>query len=491
MHRFRRCWPQAFLLLALGACLLLAWYLWKVFAPALMSFDSVYQYDEAVTGHYDDGHPPIMAISIAAVRAMGGDLQHLMLLQCMAVVLGVSCLAYECCRRVAGPRLGAVPAAGVALGVLGILLAAWSPFAVYAMTFWKDVWLLACFCWIGALVLNLMRTSARLPTAGGCCKWVACLLVMTLALMVRHNAIVVAPLFGVLLAASFRPVVKARYLAVIALLPWACAWGLKTTIQRVFQVQTVSLVRFPISLDLLTLCATYPEAVDALPYTKQNLTADYRAKYTPGCWGRCMGMARRRYFLDTVQLKNDYYQAITKFPWQLLVAKAASFCVHFQENSSIKFADGLYPFPVRGSMYHFQPDPAYAAVRELRLQQMNDLFRDSPWPFAKHLPWLTIDLAICLVLVGGWWFRRRPAWGRMALLALVPAVYCGSFFLANVAADFRYMYAATLGVQAAVLAALLALAALILKEVAGRLGRLRRPNDQVGSARPTTLASLN
>ena len=41
--------------------------LWRIFSPGLLSFDSVDQYDQAVTGRYNDHHPPILAVSLALV----------------------------------------------------------------------------------------------------------------------------------------------------------------------------------------------------------------------------------------------------------------------------------------------------------------------------------------------------------------------------------------------------------------------------------------
>ncbi|MDQ2879032.1 MAG: hypothetical protein M3R41_08145, partial [Pseudomonadota bacterium] len=52
--------PLAVLALALAAMLAaLAWQI-AAFAPGIMTWDAVRQYGEALSGHYDDWHPPAM-----------------------------------------------------------------------------------------------------------------------------------------------------------------------------------------------------------------------------------------------------------------------------------------------------------------------------------------------------------------------------------------------------------------------------------------------
>ena len=46
--------------------------LWRLFFPGLMSADSIAQYGQALTGHYNDWHPPLLAIVIHRSSAWGG-----------------------------------------------------------------------------------------------------------------------------------------------------------------------------------------------------------------------------------------------------------------------------------------------------------------------------------------------------------------------------------------------------------------------------------
>lgn len=436
-----------------AVCLLAAGWLAHIFAPGLMSFDSADQYDQAVHGEYNDQHSVLLALSVAASRALGGDLQQVIYLQCAVVILGVGLLAYESARF----WLSSGRAAAVAIATLLLLLSRWSPLAVYSVTFWKDVWLMACLCWIGILAVRLLRTSGEPLGAAFWWQTVACALLCTLALLLRHNAVVLAPLFGLLLVVLLRPHWKRRYLVLALLFPAAAAWGLNSTLRHVFSVQRASQERCPLALDLLSLCAGCPEAADTLPYTRQLLQPDYRQRFVPGSWDLSTTMARGDYLFNLEGLKGDYRVALQKYPWQLLRAKLRNFWAMFCENSCEHFADGIHSAVMRGRTQPLRADPAHAATRERIVRQAHTLFA-SPrhWLFAQHGVWVGINIVLVVALASGWWLGRRATWGPLTLLASIPLVYCFSFLIASTTLDFRYFYAATLEIQTVMVAVVFA-----------------------------------
>ena len=75
-------------------CLLVIYGLWRLYHPGLFSFDSIEQCNQAATGQFSDGHPPIMAIVLSWTLKAGGQATHLMLAQCAAGGLGIFFLAY-------------------------------------------------------------------------------------------------------------------------------------------------------------------------------------------------------------------------------------------------------------------------------------------------------------------------------------------------------------------------------------------------------------
>ena len=59
---------------------------WRIFFPALMSQDSITQYNQAFDGRYNDWHPPLMAIALHLAFVAGVGLGLVMLAQCVAAV---------------------------------------------------------------------------------------------------------------------------------------------------------------------------------------------------------------------------------------------------------------------------------------------------------------------------------------------------------------------------------------------------------------------
>src|SRR5436305_1900504 len=192
---------------------------WAVFFPGLMSTDSVVQYGEALTGRYQDWHPPFMSILLHLVLVLGGGLGTLMLVQCLAGAFGVRALVRSALALFQGDRLPARRAAWLSLAVLLLLLVPVSPLAFYLMTFWKDVWAMVFLLWMTALLLDLHRLGAspgRLLAVAG--------LAAALGL-VRHNAVVVLPLIGVAVWMAARRRLGRPAAAAAAAAPLALALG--------------------------------------------------------------------------------------------------------------------------------------------------------------------------------------------------------------------------------------------------------------------------
>src|SRR4029077_11245570 len=167
--------------------------LWRLFFPGLMSQDSIVQYAQALTARSTAWHPPLMAVVLHLVFSLGGAIGLLMLGQCVAGVFGIRALAAAVVALLQGDRVPARRTAWISLLVLVLLLVPVTPLAFYLMTFWKDSWAMILMVWIGALALALCRlgiTPKRL------------LLVIGLATalgMVRHNAVVLLPVVGLVL----------------------------------------------------------------------------------------------------------------------------------------------------------------------------------------------------------------------------------------------------------------------------------------------------
>ena len=60
--------------------------LWRVFFPALMSYDSVIQFNQAWVGRYNDWHPPLLAVALHLFLKAGRNIGALMLVPDPAAV---------------------------------------------------------------------------------------------------------------------------------------------------------------------------------------------------------------------------------------------------------------------------------------------------------------------------------------------------------------------------------------------------------------------
>ncbi|HEY5949282.1 MAG TPA: hypothetical protein VIV40_27500 [Kofleriaceae bacterium] len=157
LGRLRELSPRAILAIGFGLFLLYAF-------PGYMSTDSINQLAEARTGHFSDGHPPIMAAEWWVLdRIISGPL--LMLLLQAALFLGG---LYYLFRRVLSPRAAALVAA--AIFVFPPVL---TPMAVI----WKDSQMAA---YLVAGTAALVQPGRRARVLG--------LVLLVIAAAVRHNA---------------------------------------------------------------------------------------------------------------------------------------------------------------------------------------------------------------------------------------------------------------------------------------------------------------
>jgi hypothetical protein len=72
------------------------------------------------------------------------------------------------------------------------------------------------------------------------------------------------------------------------------------------------------------------------------------------------------------------------------------------------------------------------------------------WLFASHAPWIMVNF-VALLAAGAAWARGRSGARFLFAWLLIPASYYASYLLAAVGHDYRYMYPATLMIQAMLL----------------------------------------
>jgi hypothetical protein len=428
MARLSKLIPLA---LVIGAALLI----WRIFFPALMSFDSWVQFRQAWAGQYDDWHPPLMAIVLHECFRLGRGIGLVTFVQCLAGLLGVRALAAAWLSAVFGTTVPPRRADWIAAGVALFLLLPLSPLPFYLATFWKDSWAAVLLVWACALSLRLLSPGER--STG---KVVALVVVAVLLGLVRHNSIVVLPFIGLVPAVALWRRSRAAG-AVLALAPLLLCLAAERATDRIFAVQPRHLERLMMVFDLVGVCAEDERACGDLPYTRgQAGGGDLARRYVPGDMGRSFPHGILVRDEDAAALRGEYLRAARRFPGLLARVKVEAFAPLLDPEG----ARTLIYRQMDGNEFGLQLNARFAAVRErlgratLWAGERSRLLR----PFVgSHAVWFALNvLGAGLLLASP---GRRP----LALVALLPLAFSLSYLLATPEPDYRFLYPSTLSVQ--------------------------------------------
>lgn len=203
MGKLGQFWPVWGALLLAAAMVAAGW-------PGVVEYDSVEQFRQALSGQYDDWHPPIMARAWSLLHAtFGGGAAPMMTAQVVLYWLGLGLIA------TALGRTGRPRAAGVVL-VIGAL----PGFAGWQWVVLKDVQMVAAMMAAAGIIGWWRLRERRVPWAG----WALAAALLTYATLVRANALFATiPLTVMLLPRGRWPVrlglIGARIVAVLLLTP--------------------------------------------------------------------------------------------------------------------------------------------------------------------------------------------------------------------------------------------------------------------------------
>lgn len=422
------------LALVTGAALLV----WRIFFPALMSFDSFTQFRQAWAGRYDDWHPPLMAIVLHLCFRLGRGIGLVTLVQCLAGLLGVRALAAAWLEGAFG---GAVPpgrAGWIAAGVALFLLLPLSPLPFYLATFWKDTWAAVLLVWLCAVSLRALSPHRTTGT-------LAALLILAVLLgLVRHNAIVVLPVAGLVLAVALWR--RSRAAAVVlALSPLLLCLTAERAIDRIFHVQLRHLDRMMMVFDLAGVCAEDARACDELPYVRRQAGEDVASRYVPGDMGGSFPLGILVRDADAAELRAEYLRAVRRFPGDLAEVKAEAFAPLLDPAG----AHMLMYRQLDANEYGLRLSPRFAGLRERMTRATLWAGEKSPLlrPLVgSHLLWLALNVLWIVLLLAA------PGRRALALVLLLPLAFSFSYLLATPAPDYRFLYPSTLAIQCVALA---------------------------------------
>jgi hypothetical protein len=389
--------------------------------PGTMNNDSINQYAEAVSGHYTDWHPPVMAWLWSVLRHFGDGPAPFLVLHLALYWAGFGLLA-DGMRRAGHPRTA----------LLMALAGAFPPFLYLNATITKDVGMVASWLAAVGLMFWFRAQSRRIPL-----YWGAAIAALILyGTLVRSNSIFA---LGPLLFYAFAP---ARWLRAPRLMAGAvviAVFALPAT-QQLNRVLFHPQAREPVSsLFLFDLMGIAAHAHDpALLEPRATLdAADLKACYTPywwdplSPWGRCQALTHRPdddHATYGDGLPAQWAKTIAAHP----LAYAQHRLKHF--NSEILFA--VPPKHIRLTPEYQPGDPAHPPPEIVTPRDIQfDLLRKNPfiWP----VTWLAWGVGLLVVLA------REPAFNQVLLaraLLVSELGYSCAYLVVGVATDMRYHY---------------------------------------------------
>jgi hypothetical protein len=422
---------------------LLAILYWIICYPAFMSADSMVQYIQAVSGTYTDMHPPLMAIVLHYVLKTGGTIGAVTLIQSISGCIGVYLLSLAIFSLLC-PTLKNTNY--LSLLVLVILLSPLTPLAFYLITFWKDSWTAIGFIWICRFTLTLH--FKQLKTKEYYLLYTLNFLCMLLVLLVRHNAIILTPVFCFILflisrgAASRNRVSPGNIFPclLLILLFFTGSYG----IDSLFNVKKTSPANEVIALESVGALVNNIENKQYLPYIYSHLTPNYKGAWKPGrvnMWEGPIRALDSSFDKNSPELMEQYYSLLKKHPLIFLEVKWNSFTLMLLPWKS----DYYFHSRLDANTFGLALNDRFKGIRDWLIRNtasIHDSFV-SKYFFGGHLLWLIINLICIWVLLK----TKQNFRSILICLFLIPLTYYLSYLIACTDNDYRFMYPSSLLIQ--------------------------------------------
>jgi hypothetical protein len=375
------------------------------------------------------------------------------LIQCITGCLGLYYLARANIRYWFGETLSERGSSRAALAVLLFLvLLPLSPVMFYLAHLGKDTWGAISVLWIGVCSFNLFRSPGE---RGG---WYVALntfllqFTITLFLLVRFNAILLLPVFVLLVFVLLKPwgLKKAALLAAVTgALPFVADWSLRqlVPINRSHAEDQI------MSCELVGMCVLDESLCAELPFTDSHLIKErYRQEYQWGYadplfpwWGGAGPIVKPGYCADHHdELAPEYRRAARQHPDLLVKVKWKAFTASLMDDYPNRHHRVIDPNDLGIALNaRFQKPRAFLLSVDEWINTDKFLRRVA----RRHIFWLALTMASIAFLGVRGALRRDRRLLFASLLLLMPLGYYSTFLLATASHNFRYMYPATLFVQ--------------------------------------------
>lgn len=400
--------------------------------PGTMSYDSYYQYEEAVTGYFTDWHPPVMAWLWSLLRLIGEGPAPFLVLHLTLYWTGFGLLA-DALRRGGHPRLA----------LLMALAGAFPPFLYINANVIKDVGMVSSWLAAVGLIYWFRVQGRRMPVA-------AALIVATLIVygtLVRSNALfALGPLLLYAMAPmrwlrSVRLIVAAMVIAVLAI-PVT-----QEVNRRLFDPEPMYAAHSLFLFDLVGIAAYEQDPSLVAPRASLSVE-DLKACYTPywwdsfSPWGRCGSHVDRTDGSRTGPgkgLVTQWMKTIVEHPLAYVVHRLKHF------NSSVLFA---VPLKHNRLAPEFRMDDPAHPPKEVTTERDIELDLLRKNPFVWPVTWLVWG-AFLLAFAG----RQPPSASTLLVRVLTVSAlgYSCAYLIIGVATDLRYHYWSLIAVLVATL----------------------------------------
>jgi hypothetical protein len=391
---------------------------YALFAPGYVSFDSVVQFHEAMSGRYSNQHPPLMAILWRFTHALLPGGAGLLAAQMLAWWTGVALLA-RALRR--GPwmeslvvlALGAFPAL---LGLIGHL--------------WKDALMLA---------LLMLATGAAAWGVAHARRGalLAAILVLVAAACIRHNAVLIVLPIAAWIGWQLVARLPARALVTTSIV--VVAFAIPAAIERRPDVQRTQLWPLTAVWDIVAISIAndrllLPPQVHAPGLSVTALAADFSP------WTCLPTLVNHPVKSSVVVPYTDDEASALRTAWlEAIVAHPQAWLVHRGTYVAFQLGlrrDGVPPHAVLGLTDRDLPGHPAAPLAAWQQSTLDWLAaqRDG-WMFR---PWVYYLASLPLAVLA-WRRRERPA-ARLALAVAAGGwLTLAALAVLSASAEFRYL----------------------------------------------------
>ena len=419
--------------------LLAALGIWMLFSPGLMNADSIVQYQQALSGNFDDWHPPVMAILVFYILKIGGSIAVVTLIQVLSGFIGV----YLLIKKLLFYSKPLDESKELyALIIFLILISPFSAFSYYMVTFIKDTWLAICFIWISYFSLSLLKGANRYFL-----KLTLLIISIIMAILLRHNALVLLPVFFIII---YRIGLKMPFTSrnnwintgvryVFAASPLLLFLLFNSLIYSKYEVKKTRPVDQVIAMESLGAVVEKVELKNELEYLSTHLVSGYEDAYIPGnvapvmTWGPVKAVDEN-FNIHSENLRKEYFSLYYKAPIILMKVKLQGFLNML--------------FPSYRYWFHPQLDAnSYGLVFNNKFKEIrNALINISHFIyssffsifFGEHFFWFFLNFfCIC-------WMIFQKKFTEAFFILLIPLFYYLSYLIASTGPQFRFMFPATL-----------------------------------------------